>query len=221
MANVRASSRWTIEIVRTVLILVIVLSIGAVYTARGDNHDQTYYACLFAGSLSQVNTNAPPANCGRGIQIEWSSFGGTIDASMIADGSIPGSVIQEGTLPGSAIEDDSIEPAKLVEALQQDIKCGAFAHSGVDWSGCFLRGAYLVYADLPSANLSNTNLNFADLTDADLTDASLFDANLLRAYLVDADLTNANLTGADLTNVTWNNTTCPNGSVVTGVPCSP
>lgn len=75
VTHVRVSSRWTIEVIRTVLILAIVLAVGAVYTARGDNHDTTFYACLYAGSFSQINTNGPPTNCGRGQQVQWNSQG--------------------------------------------------------------------------------------------------------------------------------------------------
>ena len=55
MTQLRLSRRWMIEIIRTALILVIVLAIGAVFDARGDSHDTTFYACLYAGSLSQIN----------------------------------------------------------------------------------------------------------------------------------------------------------------------
>src|SRR5690606_10411175 len=44
---------------------------GTLMSASADNGDTTYYACLFAGSLSQVNTNDYPANCGRGVAVSW------------------------------------------------------------------------------------------------------------------------------------------------------
>ncbi|HUG14693.1 MAG TPA: pentapeptide repeat-containing protein [Thermomicrobiales bacterium] len=190
--------RWIIDTIRTALILAVGLTVFSVYSARGTNHDETYFACLYAGSLSQVNTTAPPANCGRGSQIEWTSFGGTIDASMIEDGSIPGSVIQDGTLHGSAIEDGTIESAKLNEELQYDIKCGAFAHPGHDFSDCDLRGAYLAYANLAGANLADANLVLANLASAILIGADLGDADLASAILIGADLGGADLTSATL-----------------------
>lgn len=200
---------------------------GSFTGASGDNHDATYYACLFGGSLSQVNSSGPPANCGRGIAIEWTSFGGTVDAS--------------------AIEDGSIGSAKLNEELRQEIKCGAFPHWEVDWSGCDLNGANLSHAGLIDANLSNAFLSRADLTSAsivgadltnanltsailndaslysaNLTDANLTNASLIETYMDSANLTNANLTGANLidavlaganlTGVVWNNTICPDGT---------
>lgn len=66
--------RWSVYVVITALIASLSFSIGAVYTARGDNHDTEYWACLFAGSLSQVGTTEP-ANCGRGQKISWNSEG--------------------------------------------------------------------------------------------------------------------------------------------------
>ncbi|HUG13484.1 MAG TPA: hypothetical protein VMM78_00585 [Thermomicrobiales bacterium] len=61
--------------VRVMLVIALVAGLafaaGSVYIASGDSHDQTFYACLYAGSLSQVNTNAPPANCGRGANVQW------------------------------------------------------------------------------------------------------------------------------------------------------
>lgn len=171
--------------------------VGSFVVASGDSHDQTYYACLFAGSLTQVNTSGPPANCGRGQQIEWSSFGGTIEA------------------------------AQLSTELLQDIKCGAFPRNAVDWSGCDfetadLSGLYLLFADLSGANLTDTNLLGTSLAGADLSNANLSGANLSGASLAGANLTGANLSGADLTgalvaganltDVVWNNTTCPDGT---------
>lgn len=79
MVRVGSLSRWSIEVARTVLILAIVLAVGAVYQARGDNHDTVWYACLYAGSLSQVSTNQP-VNCGRGTQVSW---GGASEDSSI------------------------------------------------------------------------------------------------------------------------------------------
>ena len=83
MADLARLPRWSVEVVRTLVILAIVLAVGAVYQARGDSHD-TYYACLYAGSLSQVNTTASPVNCGRGVAISWNAQG--IEGLPGADG---------------------------------------------------------------------------------------------------------------------------------------
>ena len=74
VSNLASFPRWSIEVVRTVVILAIVLAVGSVYQARGDNHDVTYWACLYSGSLSQVGTTQP-ANCGRGAAISWNAAG--------------------------------------------------------------------------------------------------------------------------------------------------
>ena len=74
MAGLARLPRWSVEVVRTLVILAIVLAVGTVYQARGVPAT-TYYACLYAGSLSQVNTTASPANCGRGVAISWNAEG--------------------------------------------------------------------------------------------------------------------------------------------------
>lgn len=69
-------SRWTVYSLVLALVASLAFASGAVYTARGDNHDTTYWACLYAGSLTQVGTTEP-ANCGRGAPISWNSTGVT------------------------------------------------------------------------------------------------------------------------------------------------
>jgi hypothetical protein len=66
--------RWSVYVVVAALIASLSFSFGSLYSAFGTSHDTTYYACLYAGSLSQVGT-APPANCGRGTMINWNSEG--------------------------------------------------------------------------------------------------------------------------------------------------
>lgn len=56
----------------TALCVWLVLAFTAAYSARSSSHGTTYYACLYAGSLSQVGTTEP-ANCGRGTKISWTS----------------------------------------------------------------------------------------------------------------------------------------------------
>ena len=56
------------------LALALVLSTVMVFSARGSSHGETYWACLFGGSLSQVGTSEP-ANCGRGTKISWNAEG--------------------------------------------------------------------------------------------------------------------------------------------------
>jgi hypothetical protein len=75
MAIVRAVPRNSVALILSALLVAASIMFAAVYSARGGNHDQTFYGCLFAGSLSQVNTTAPPANCGRGQQVSWNSQG--------------------------------------------------------------------------------------------------------------------------------------------------
>ncbi|MBV5273404.1 MAG: pentapeptide repeat-containing protein [Lamprocystis purpurea] len=79
-----------------------------------------------------------------------------------------------------------------------------------DSSGCTLAP----YADCTGADLHGANLVGLDLTGIILKGAILIDANLTDANLRGADLTDAQLNGAD-----WSNTTCPNGTVMTGIPC--
>jgi hypothetical protein len=185
--------RWTLYIIVTSLIAALSFSVGAVYTARGDSHDQTFYACLYAGSLSQVGTTEP-ANCGRGSVIQWTSFGGEIDA------------------------------AQLSAEVQQQLKCSAYPRSGIDFSGCdFVRsnlsGAYLSSAHLLGAQLFGSILVGTNLAGANLTGANLRFTTLTNANLSFADLTNANFIEAidfgtaDTSFATFCNTTMPNGTI--------
>jgi hypothetical protein len=73
MTVLRALSRGSVVTLLSAMMLSMSILIGSVLVARGSNHDQTYFACLYAGSMTQVNTTAPPANCGRGRQIQWTS----------------------------------------------------------------------------------------------------------------------------------------------------
>lgn len=75
MAIARAIPRWAVDTLRMALVLAVGLTVFSVYFARGENHDQTFYGCLYAGSLSQVNTVGPPASCGRGTHVQWNSQG--------------------------------------------------------------------------------------------------------------------------------------------------
>lgn len=59
------------RIIAPALVALVVLLAGSAFIARASSHDETFYACLYAGSLSQVNTNGYPANCGRGTQVSW------------------------------------------------------------------------------------------------------------------------------------------------------
>ncbi len=79
-----------------------------------------------------------------------------------------------------------------------------------DTSGCTLAP----YADCTGADLRAANLIGLDLTGIILKGAILSDANL-----TDANLRGADLTDARLNDVHWANTTCPNGTVMTGIPC--
>lgn len=108
MAMLAQLPRWSIEVVRTVVILAIVLAVGTVYQARGDNHDTTYHACLYAGSLSQVSTN-PPSNCGRGAPISWVS-GGQPGLNQAYDASEEGN----DTIVYGAVEEDPMTELQIL-----------------------------------------------------------------------------------------------------------
>jgi len=69
-----AAPRWSLYVVAAAMIASLSFSFGSLYSAFGTSHDTTYYACLYAGSMSQVGTT-PPVNCGRGSQISWNSEG--------------------------------------------------------------------------------------------------------------------------------------------------
>jgi hypothetical protein len=56
------------------IVIVIALVSGTAMSVLGQPQGTTYYACLFAGSLSQVGTTEP-SNCGRGSVISWNSVG--------------------------------------------------------------------------------------------------------------------------------------------------
>lgn len=75
MTNLSARPRRIVGVFSAIVAFALVLAGSTVYTAHGDTDDETYYACLFAGSLSQVNTSGPPANCGRGEQVQWNAEG--------------------------------------------------------------------------------------------------------------------------------------------------
>ncbi|HUG14658.1 MAG TPA: hypothetical protein VMM78_06525 [Thermomicrobiales bacterium] len=74
MAIVRAWPRRSLSLLLSAILIVAAISAGTYYRASGSSHDTTYYACLYAGSLSQVGTT-PPTNCGRGEQIQWNAEG--------------------------------------------------------------------------------------------------------------------------------------------------
>jgi len=53
------------------LIVLTVAVAGTAFIVSADSHGDTFYGCLYAGSLSQVNTTALPTNCGRGMPVSW------------------------------------------------------------------------------------------------------------------------------------------------------
>jgi hypothetical protein len=69
-----AVPRWTMSVLVLALAISLAFIAGSWQRAAGSSHDTTYYACLYAGSLSQVGTSQP-SNCGRGTQISWQSGG--------------------------------------------------------------------------------------------------------------------------------------------------
>lgn len=72
---VRDVPRWAFTMVVIAIVAALSLTFVAVSVVSGDSHDTTYYGCLFGGSLSQVNTNAEPSNCGRGVPVSWNGTG--------------------------------------------------------------------------------------------------------------------------------------------------
>lgn len=59
-----------------VLIVVTVLIASTAVMARAqDQEDATYYACVFAGSISQVTVGNSPPSCGRGTLVTWNQRG--------------------------------------------------------------------------------------------------------------------------------------------------
>jgi len=57
------------------LVAALAFTAGSLFVASGQNGDDTFYACLYAGSFSQINTNDYPANCGRGQPVSWEGSG--------------------------------------------------------------------------------------------------------------------------------------------------
>lgn len=69
-----AVPRWALFTMVLAFVASMAFSIGAYSSVFGSSHEDTpFYACMYAGSLSQVSTN-PPANCGRGTQVTWPSY---------------------------------------------------------------------------------------------------------------------------------------------------
>src|SRR5690606_22211269 len=73
MVSSRASWMWPLAVMVAAIALVTSVFVASFARASGQTAEEpTYYACLFAGSLTPVGT-APPANCGRGELIRWSA----------------------------------------------------------------------------------------------------------------------------------------------------
>lgn len=62
-----------LRVIIPAIVALIALVAGTAFIASADNHGDTFYGCLYAGSLSQVNTTTEPANCGRGMQVSWNA----------------------------------------------------------------------------------------------------------------------------------------------------
>jgi len=105
---------------------------------------------------------------------------------------------------------DQINPSRkriLLRFLQESglinkddtiVELNSAGLSEADLHNASLKGANLTQSDLRRANLHNADLTDTDLTNADLTNAVLNYANLTGADLRYANLTNANLTNANL-----------------------
>lgn len=92
MTGLRVAPRWLSTALGVALIVAMTLALSAVYSARGSSHDGELYACLFAGSLSQVGPNEP-ANCGRGSVVVVN--GGEVEATA------PTSIVRTGVVLGN------------------------------------------------------------------------------------------------------------------------
>lgn len=70
-----AVPRWTLPVMAFAIVASMAFSIGAYSSVFGSSHGQNtpFYACMYAGSLSQVS-QSPPTNCGRGSQIAFPSL---------------------------------------------------------------------------------------------------------------------------------------------------
>lgn len=71
---VRTIPRGSFSLILAALIIAAAIMGGSFYAASGGSHDVRYYACLYAGSLSQVGTTEPDS-CGRGMVITWNAVG--------------------------------------------------------------------------------------------------------------------------------------------------
>lgn len=156
--------RWSIYVVLAALIASVSFSFGALYTARGDSHDATYYACLYAGSLTQVSTT-PPANCGRGQQISWNSEGTQgspgiasvqmrtsdpviVEALNIEDGSVeclPGEHVVGGGYNALLVNVTAVIDRPLV-ADEETVPTGWFVRFYNDGSGSVSASVYVLCA---------------------------------------------------------------------------
>lgn len=87
MTLVSSISRGSFALVFSALIIASAILVSTFYRATGDSHDAVYYACLYAGSLSQVST-APPANCGRGKEVSWISHDATHPPTRTIGGTV-------------------------------------------------------------------------------------------------------------------------------------
>jgi len=69
------TSRNSAALIFSALIIAAAITLNTLYSARGVPAGDTYYACLYGGSLSPGNTSAPPTSRGRGTQISWNAQG--------------------------------------------------------------------------------------------------------------------------------------------------
>lgn len=124
--------RWSVYVVVAALIASLSFSFGSLYSAFGTSHNTTYYACLYAGSLSQVGTT-PPANCGRGSQISWNSEGvegpqGPAGATNV--------VVRSATTPTG-----NVDPAQTA-AIPVNCEAGEIATGGGYFAGSSQMNVY-------------------------------------------------------------------------------
>lgn len=86
------------------LVAAMAFAVGSAFRVAGQEEEpQTFYACLYGGALSQVNTEAPPENCGRGVNVQWvGGEGASLTASTVERSGEPVEVTGLGSATATA-----------------------------------------------------------------------------------------------------------------------
>lgn len=122
MAVVRHVTRSSLALLLAALIVAAAISFNTLYSARGETPGETFHACLFAGSLTQVSTNVAPS-CGRGVAIEWNAQGLPGEQGPKGDTGEAGEKGAQGE-PGPAGADASNQISGLVGSTGERFSIG-------------------------------------------------------------------------------------------------